>query len=268
VRERNLGGPDNWGTQQTLTPTGGSPFTNFGSDIDFDGARALVGAKSDVGAPSQGGAVYLFEHNGPATAPWQQTSRLTASDSQANDQFGAEVELDSTTAVIGNLRNSTASSNLGKVHIFDLATPAPPVSYCTAGTSSNGCIGVLLGVGTPSASADHGFDLVATHVDGERQAALFYGVSGPAAIAISGSTSWRCVAAPRQRLGIGQSVGTPGACDGTLRVDWNAFVASTPGALGAPFTAGQSVWAQGWWRDPQSPARGAATQGLLFTLCP
>lgn len=62
--------------------------------------------------------------------------------------------------------------------------------------------------------------------------------------------------------------GTLGVCDGRVRVDWNEFVHAHAGVLGAPFTAGATVWAQGWWRDPQAPLGGAATHGLSFTLCP
>ncbi len=40
----------------------------------------------------------------------------------------------------------------------------------------------------------------------------------------------------------------------TMPVDWNAFRASQRAALGAPFVAGQTLWAQAWNRDALSPS--------------
>jgi hypothetical protein len=62
--------------------------------------------------------------------------------------------------------------------------------------------------------------------------------------------------------------GTDGACDGTLSEDWLAFVAAHPGALGAPFAAGQTVNAQGWFRDPPAAKTTSLSNGLEFTVGP
>jgi hypothetical protein len=269
VRERNLGGIDNWGLRQTLTPSVASLHTRFGTSLALEPGALVVGAPWDDATAGKQGAVYVFDDLGAGTANWTETARLEASDGQPNnDEIGHDVDLWHRQLIVGNIRNGTGTQLLGKVHVFDLESPAPPSAYCTAGTSSHGCIASLVGVGAASASHGDGFDLVALGVDGGRQAALFYGIGGPAAIAITGSTSWRCVAPPRQRMGILNSGGTPGVCDGQLRADWNAFVHANPGALGVPFAVGQTIWAQGWYRDPQAPSGGAATQGLSFTLCP
>jgi hypothetical protein len=53
-----------------------------------------------------------------------------------------------------------------------------------------------------------------------------------------------------------------------MSLDWNAFVANHPGALGAPFSAGQLVEAQGWFRDPPSPKATMLSDALEFALCP
>jgi hypothetical protein len=126
----------------------------------------------------------------------------------------------------------------------------------------------LVGVGTPSASLDEGFELVAIDIDGGRSAAIVYGPNPSSGVAIPGSQSWRCLAPPRARLTTAAASGTAGSCDGELRVDWNAYRAAHPGGLGGPFAAGQTFVAQGWWRDPGSAAGGATTQGLSFQLCP
>lgn len=94
-----------------------------------------------------------------------------------------------------------------------------------------------------------------------------YGVSGALASAW-GSSSTLCVKAPTQRTGVQLSGGTSGGCDGVLSLDWNASRAANPLALGGPFVAGDSVWAQAWWRDPASAKKTCLSDGLAVTLCP
>ena len=53
-----------------------------------------------------------------------------------------------------------------------------------------------------------------------------------------------------------------------LAVDWNAYVASTPGALGTPFAGGETVWAQAWFRDPGAPKTTNLSDALRFDVCP
>jgi len=266
VYRRNVGGAENWGYVNTILPSASATNTRFGESIALGDRWAVIGAPGDNAAPSASGAVHIFEP--AAGGGWTPTQRLTASDTTAQDQFGVDVAVDGDAVLVGNKRNATTSIHLGRAHLFDLVSPAPPVPYCTAGVSSQGCSGTLIGVGTPSATAPGGFDLVATGIDARRSAAIFYGVNGPIAIPVAGTSSWRCVHAPVQRLGIVDSGGTLGGCDGEVRVDWNAYRASHPFALGAPFTAGATVWAQAWNRDSLSPTGLPATQGLSFVLCP
>ncbi len=265
--ERNLGGAGNWGLHQDLRPSPTQSLDFFGASIAFDGARALIGAPRRNEPLNSQGAVYVFERSAGG-ASWAQTQTLTASDALAADEFGVNVALSGATVVVGNQRNAGVSPHLGKAHVFDLASPQPPTSYCTAGTSSSGCSGTLFGVGAASASQSSGFDLVAVGLDGARNGGIFYGVNGPTAIAVPGTGSWRCVRPPLQRIGVLFTGASAGSCDGVLRIDWNAFRAGNPLALGAPFAAGQTVWAQAWIRDALAPAGLPATQGLSFVLCP
>jgi Tol biopolymer transport system component len=145
-----------------------------------------------------------------------------------------------------------------------------PGAFCTAGTTSNGCLASISGVGTPSASSSSGFTLSVNAVEGQKQGLVFYGIdnTGFAAAPWGASTSFLCVKPPTQRTPVQSSGGTAGACDGVLSVDWNAFVAATPGALGAPFAAGQHVFAQGWFRDPPSPKTTALSNAIEFVVAP
>jgi hypothetical protein len=50
-------------------------------------------------------------------------------------------------------------------------------------------------------------------------------------------------------------------------VDFNAWRAANPNALGSPFTAGQVFYAQGWFRDSGAAKGTNLSDGLRFTLC-
>ena len=71
-----------------------------------------------------------------------------------------------------------------------------------------------------------------------------------------------------QHTPIAKSGGTPLQCDGFLSLDWNAYVASHPTALGTPFAPGQRVFAQAWFRDPPSPGSTMLSDALEFVLQP
>ena len=143
-----------------------------------------------------------------------------------------------------------------------------PISYCTAGTTSSGCVPAISGNGTPSGSAGSGFSIAASNVEGQQSGLIFYGVSGPLATPWGLGTSFQCVKAPFERGPIVNAGGTAGACDGVLAFDWNQFVATHPAALGVPFSGGETVWAQAWFRDPPAPKTTNLSDGLSFTVCP
>jgi hypothetical protein len=146
--------------------------------------------------------------------------------------------------------------------------PCTTTTYCTSGTTSNGCRASISGVGTPSATAGSGYSIRVSGMEGVNNGILFYGISGPnAAPWGAGSTSYLCVKAPIQRTGLQLGSGTPGLCDGGMALDWNQWIATHPGKLGVPFPAGCRVWAQGWFRDPPAPRTTSLSNGIEFVTC-
>jgi hypothetical protein len=142
-------------------------------------------------------------------------------------------------------------------------------TYCTPGTTTNGCLATINGVGTPTASLSCPFSITCTNVEGMKQGIIFYGISGPAsAVWAPGSTSFLCVKTPVQRTPAQSSGGTSGACDGVLSVDWNAYHTTHSGALGQPLFAGEQFNAQAWFRDPPAPGTTNLSDGVQFTLAP
>jgi hypothetical protein len=147
------------------------------------------------------------------------------------------------------------------------ASPCAPVPYCTSGVSSNGCAALLDATGVASASGAGPFDLSVTSADGNRSGLVFYGLSGPKSQPWGGG-SYLCVRAPAQRTGVQFTGGTSGLCNGSFTLDWNAYVAAKPNALGNPFSAGRSVWVQAMVRDPATFKGVYLTRALRFVVYP
>src|SRR5262249_34947429 len=146
---------------------------------------------------------------------------------------------------------------------------APVASYCTPGTTVHGCTATIGGTGTPSASATSGFTIAATGVEGQRTGIVFYSASGQLIQPWgTGSTSFLCVKTPTQRTGVQTSGGTTNTCTGTLSLDFNAFRAANPSALGQPMFAGQTFDAQAWFRDPGVVKNTSLSDALEFSLAP
>ena len=96
---------------------------------------------------------------------------------------------------------------------------------------------------------------------------IFYGFYQAAIPWAVSSFSYQCVANPVQRTGAHSSGGTAGQCNGTLSIDFNAWIQANPLSLGSPFVAGQVFYAQGWFRDSGAPKGTNLSDGLRFTLC-
>jgi hypothetical protein len=137
-----------------------------------------------------------------------------------------------------------------------------PASYCTAGTSSAGCQALLSSSGLPSASAAAGFVVDAVGLEGGRVGIVFFGTSGRQAKPWGPTSSFRCMLPPVRRTPPQTSGGSPGACDGTLLLDLNAFWSANPGANPG---AGTLVQIQAWVEDG---APGALSDALEVCLAP
>ena len=73
---------------------------------------------------------------------------------------------------------------------------------------------------------------------------------------------------PLQRTPLQSSGGTAGACDGALQLNWNAFLAAQSGVLGVPFSSGDHVFVQAWFRDPSAVKGTNLSNALAFPIAP
>src|SRR5688572_28279702 len=140
-------------------------------------------------------------------------------------------------------------------------SPAAPSIYCTAKTTSAGCVPALALVGAPSASAPSGFSILAASVHPQNVGIYFFGRNGPAAVPFQGGLL--CVTPPLVRVAP-QLAGGTGTCGGTYALDFNAWLAANAPELRAP---GEDFCVQCWFRDPPDPVSGTGlTDAASFVL--
>jgi hypothetical protein len=140
----------------------------------------------------------------------------------------------------------------------------PPTSYCTAGTTSNGCNARVSASGLPSRSSSSGFALRVDGVEGAHAGALFMGFE-PAAVPWGQGSSFACIGAPTPRLAMLESGGVAGTCTGVFALDFNTWMATHPATAPA---AGALVCVQAWFRDPPSPKATSLSDALRFFVAP
>jgi DNA-binding beta-propeller fold protein YncE len=147
------------------------------------------------------------------------------------------------------------------------------ISYCTAKVNSLGCTPFIASQGTASASAVSGFVVSASNVRNQKNGLLVYGVNGRASLPFQAGTM--CIALPRMRAPIVNSLGNPSPaddCSGVYSLDMNAFAAGALGGnpLPALLVAGTLVDCQWWGRDPgfAPPNNTTLSNALEYTVCP
>ncbi len=126
VFERNLGGASAWGMMKKLLPTVGAGQDQFGRSVAVSGDVILVGSPFDDDVGANRGAAFLFGRNEGGANAWGQTTKLFASDSFLDDQFGSSVVIQGATALVGSPRQDTRGLNAGAVYQYAGSTGAMP----------------------------------------------------------------------------------------------------------------------------------------------
>jgi hypothetical protein len=128
ANQNDAGGPDagaayvfgfdgsDWRQTQRLVAGDAAEGAGFGADVSLDGARALVGAPRADASGRDSGAAYVFEFDG---SDWRQTQRLVAGDAATGSQFGAELSLDGTRALVGATESNRTARDAGLVYVFE-----------------------------------------------------------------------------------------------------------------------------------------------------
>ena len=82
------------------SPEGSPIFGDFGSSVDLDGDRIIIGAQRNSALGQNAGSAYIYEWDG---ATWDEAGQLFPSDvgSQGLDYFGTTVAIEGDVAVVG-----------------------------------------------------------------------------------------------------------------------------------------------------------------------
>lgn len=148
--------------------------------------------------------------------------------------------------------------------------PGAPVVYCTAGTTTNNCSASISASAQPSVSFASPCQIDVANIEGQKLGLVFYSVdnTGFAPLPWGAGTSFLCVKSPTQRSATQNSNGTAGQCDGAFTLDWNAFQIANPGSLGNPFSTGNKVYLQAWFRDPPASKTTNLSDAVELTCIP
>ena len=130
-----------WTQQAKLTAADGAASDYFGHSVCISGDYAVIGAFGNDDAGNSSGSAYVFIRNGTT---WSQQAKLTASDAQANDEFGRSVSISGDYLIIGAYRNSES----GSAYVFTRSgTTWTQQTKLTASDAAAGdCFGVSVAI--------------------------------------------------------------------------------------------------------------------------
>jgi hypothetical protein len=259
-----------WAETATLVAQDTATPHQFGYSVSISGDELVVGAYGHPPiSPYPTGAFYSFRR---VNGAWIEKAMYFADDPQPGSNFTRRIACSLGRAVVSAPFADDETLGLldvGAAYVFSIDAPVDTI--CAGATTLQGCQPRLTSTGLPSASSPSGFTIALHSADGLRTAALFYGISGRTWLDWSGfnaSQGFLCVRAPTQRLGAQSTGGTSTLCDGALALDWNAYRAAHPTALGQPFAAGDVVNAQAWLREPPATKGAVLSNALEFVVQP
>jgi len=253
-----------WTLEAKLEDFGSVYVDQFGSALDLEGERLVVGLPYNAVPSVASGAVQLFTRS---AGVWTGHIELIGSDTDGIDFLGTCVALSGDFVASGAPSAETLPSNLstGEAYVFQLVPPPLVETYCTAKTNSLGCVPTMSWSGSPSASNPTPFRLRCAQVINFKSGLLFYGYAPSATPFQDG---WLCVAPPLRRTPLQNSLGSvlPTAdCTGAYSFDMNARIQRGTDTV---LVAGAQVWAQYWMRDPQAPSATGLSDAVHFEIDP
>ena len=104
-----------WTQQAQIQASDAAATDYFGYSVSISGNTVVVGARYDDDGGSNSGSAYVFVRSGTT---WTQQAKLTASDAQASDDFGWDVDIDKDHIVVAAPREDTNASDAGAIYVF------------------------------------------------------------------------------------------------------------------------------------------------------
>lgn len=137
-----------------------------------------------------------------------------------------------------------------------------PATYCTAKTSSHGCVPSIVGVGEPSVANPGGFSVTTAQLEQAKNTITFFGTT---AFGNPFQGGFLCVKPTLFRLGVKNSGGAA-QCQGT--VSYTLAELQAHGSGGATVVPGADVYCQTWGRDPGDSFGSSLSNGVTFMVLP
>jgi hypothetical protein len=106
-----------WVEEAQLTASDAPVGGFFGYSVAVHGALAVMGAWGDDHAGEDSGSAYVFRFDADAML-WIEDAKLTASDAEADDQFGRSVAVHGDVIVVGATHDDDLSDNGGAAYVF------------------------------------------------------------------------------------------------------------------------------------------------------
>ena len=125
VFQRDQGGASNWGEVKKLTASDAVRSDDFGASVGLSGDTAIVGATGQDVGDDNTGAAYAFVRDSGGANNWGEEAKLTASDGEFRDLFGASAAVDANTALVGASQDNAGGEDAGAAYVFDLVFPKP-----------------------------------------------------------------------------------------------------------------------------------------------
>lgn len=140
---RKASNSSNWEPLQKLFASDPAEEDRFGGAVSISGNIAVVGARYDDNANgTDAGAAYVFRLVNGQFHPFQ---KLTRSNGQAHDHFGAAVSISGWYAFIGSPYTLTGNGNQGEVDIYSKGYPLPALSFVKTIRRSSAHVGGVFG---------------------------------------------------------------------------------------------------------------------------
>lgn len=99
---------------QKLLASDGNAEEGFGTAVDIENDTLVVGARGEAG--STAGAVYVYELT---AGTWSEQTKLVPSDGFGGDQFGATLDLDGDTLLVGADEDDDNGASSGSAYVFE-----------------------------------------------------------------------------------------------------------------------------------------------------
>ena len=110
------GGGSTWTQQAKITASDPQQYDNFGSSVAISGSTIVVGAPYEDTGGDAAGAVYVFLYFGGSS--WQQQAKIQSFDVLSGDSFGASVDIEGDTMIVGAPGADSFYVNCGAAYIY------------------------------------------------------------------------------------------------------------------------------------------------------